>query len=286
MRFQFLYADKYVFKTGWIYPESFVPYNMIRYIVKGNAIFVIDGKETPIHEKQIVYIPQGCNLACSTLDNYFEFYSIRFRLSSQKDAGDFLSDYYNIQPVTDVPDANGILPYFEELYKNAAIPDSKNAGKMFRIKGNLELIIAWLVEHHAETASDISVQDEADFTLAAIQRREMKSVSYNQDPRIQIVIDYLNHHIDEQLSLESLSNMAGICQSSLRRLFKEQCGKTVGEYIIELRMTTAARQLLVSDKTISEISYAVGYEDSGYFTRKFRHYFGVSPNEYRKNARI
>ena len=72
----------------------------------------------------------------------------------------------------------------------------------------------------------------------------------------------------------------------LIRVFKKRTGKTVGEYVVELRMSTAARQLLISDKPISTIAYEVGYENPGYFTRIFRSYFGTSPYEYRKNARI
>lgn len=286
MRFNFLYVDRYVFRTGWTYPESYIPYNMVRYIVKGDAVFILNGKELVVHEREIVYIPEGCQLACSTLGDYFEFYSIRFRLSTQMDAGDFLSDYFHIQTVTKVRHEAGVLPYFEELYKNATTSTAQNAGKMFRIRGNLELIVAWLVEHSNETsAGDIS-QPEASHMAAALQLREARSERYKQDPRIRVVMDYLNSHLDEQFSLESLSEMVGICKSSLRRLFKEQSGKTVGEYVVELRMSTAARQLLISDKPISSIAYEVGYENPGYFTRIFRSYFGTSPYEYRKNARI
>ena len=63
MRFNFLYAGRYVFRTGWTYPESYIPYNMVRYIVKGDAVFIIDGRKIVVHEKQIVYIPEGCRLA-------------------------------------------------------------------------------------------------------------------------------------------------------------------------------------------------------------------------------
>ncbi|MCI9636477.1 MAG: hypothetical protein HFG77_08790 [Hungatella sp.] len=70
MRFNFLYAGRYVFRTGWTYPESYIPYNMVRYIVKGDAVFIIDGRKIVVHEKQIVYIPEGCRLACSTLHTH------------------------------------------------------------------------------------------------------------------------------------------------------------------------------------------------------------------------
>lgn len=286
MRFNFLYVEKYTFGNGWTYPESYIPYNIIRYIIKGDAVFLINGERIVVHEKQIVYIPEGCLLACNTLGNHLEFYSIRFRLSTQMDAGDFLSEYFRIQTVTDVHDESHILSYFTELYRNAITPTTQNAGKMFRIRGNLELIVAWLVEHSTKVMTEEAPQSEPGHTVAAYKYREMKSNSHKQDPRIRTVMDYLNTHFSGEFDLQSLSEMAGICKSSLRRLFKEQSGKTVSEYVIELRMTTAARKLLISDKTISEIAYEIGYENPSYFTRRFREYFGTSPYDYRKNARI
>ena len=50
MRFNFLYVDRYVFRSKWVFPESYVPYSIVRYIVKGEAVFTIDGTEYPVRE--------------------------------------------------------------------------------------------------------------------------------------------------------------------------------------------------------------------------------------------
>ncbi len=42
IRFNFLYIDTYSFGSTWVYPESFVPYNMLRYIISGEGTFFID----------------------------------------------------------------------------------------------------------------------------------------------------------------------------------------------------------------------------------------------------
>ena len=56
------------------------------------------------------------------------------------------------------------------------------------------------------------------------------------------------------------------------------------EYVREIRLTTAARALLVSNDNINDIAYACGYEYY-YFIREFKSAFGFTPNEYRKVAR-
>lgn len=57
IRFTFLYIDSYSMGRTWVYPESVIPYNIFRYIVKGKAEFWIDGERILVQENQIVYIP-------------------------------------------------------------------------------------------------------------------------------------------------------------------------------------------------------------------------------------
>ena len=63
--------------------------------------------------------------------------------------------------------------------------------------------------------------------------------------------------------------MAEISESTLRRLFKEQAGKTLYEFIRETKMTHAARKLLVTNEPISAIAYELGYEAPSYFYQMF-----------------
>lgn len=57
------------------------------------------------------------------------------------------------------------------------------------------------------------------------------------------------------------------------------------EYVKEVKMTTAARKLLVDTDSVSEIAYSVGYEDPNYFIREFKKSFGYTPNRYRIAAK-
>ncbi len=83
MRFNFLYVDRYVFRRGWAYPNSYVPYCMLRYILKGRAEFIISGQKYIVEENQVCYIPEGCHLECHALEDEFSFISIRFATTVQ-----------------------------------------------------------------------------------------------------------------------------------------------------------------------------------------------------------
>mgnify|MGYP001072609197 FL=1 len=281
MRFNFLYADRYVFRRGWNYPDKYVPYCMLRYILTGRADFLMDGERYTVERNQVCYIPEGCRLECHALEDEFSFISIRFATTVQLNGSDFLSEYFRIPRVTRQADPE-VLGYFQQVYENAT---SQNTSKLFRIRGNLELILAWLVEHTPEALVEESAQPEADCSVEGLRRREDRTHASHWDPRIQVVVDYLVAHPAEPFDSEFLARMADMSPSSLRRLFKEHTGKSPGAFVKDLRMTTAARRLLVTNQRISAIAYELGFDDPNYFARIFKSVFGVSPQEYRAASR-
>lgn len=291
MRLNFLYVDKYLFRQGWIYPENYVPYCILRYILKGSAIFSVNNISYTVHQNQIAYIPDSCMLECRSLEDEFEFISIRFSTTAQLHGNDFLKEFFHIPPVTEASDPL-LLSYFQEVYKNAT---SKNSSRLFRIRGNLELIIAFLVEQaENRIANDTFVLDSSEqnspgetdcFSVERIYHREKRSLTIKRDARIQTVVEYLVAHPTQPLDIPYLCDIAQMSSSSLRRHFKEHTGKTPGEFIKELRVMVAARQLLVTNDRVSSIAYELGFTNQNYFSRMFKQVFGVTPSQYRKSAR-
>lgn len=98
-------------------------------------------------------------------------------------------------------------------------------------------------------------------------------------------MDYVVLHPAEKYTPQSMADMAELSKQRFSCLFKEQVGKSPMAYIKELKLTTAARKLLVCNETVSEIAYEVGYEDPNYFIREFKSAFGYTPNQYRKAAK-
>ena len=284
MRFNFLYVDKYTFHSGWFFPEDYIPYCLLRFITRGEAVFKINGEEIIVHKNEIAYIPEGAVMSCWALSDNIEFYSIRFCVTARLNDSDFLGEYFHIPTITKNAQES-VLTYFQEIYQSAT---SQNPSRLFRIRGNLELILAYLTQRanaecEAEVLSEHDVPDA--HSLEAIRRRNAKTQNINRDPRIQVVVDYLTPHLNEPFTIQSLSEMAQVSQTSFRRLFKAHTGKSPSDYIRELRMTSAARMLLTSDREIAEIGYQVGFSDANYFSRTFRQVFGVSPHQYRRISR-
>ena len=278
IRFNFLYIDKYSFGRTWTYPESAIPYNMLRYIIDGSAEFVVDGETVIVRKGQVSYIPEGCWLSCKALEDTFAFYSIRFTTSVFYEGANFLREYYNFPLVMDV--GEGIEPYFSDIYKWVRT-DKKS--KSFHVRGALDTLIASLIDIlNSDEPDDVKAEiNGLEYNLEQIRKRVKKS-TVQTDPRIQTVIDYIMLNPTEEYTSDKLSGMAEVAETTFRRLFKEATGKTATEFIRQVRLTTAARLLLVSTDPVNCIAHDVGFEDANHFTRVFRQAFGMTPGRYRK----
>lgn len=311
IHFHFLYIDRYSFGRNWIFPESSIPYNMLRYIESGTASFFIDSQEYSVKKDQIIYIPKGSQLSCFATSSHFSFTSIRFTSSVFFEGGDLLGDYYHLPKIME---GKGESLYFDEMYQWVK---KDSPAKMFFVRGYLELLIASLIakvnperdqeefpsislntkndiEEQAKNSANLSSQsqpsscskkeDTEEQDLAKI-RNQIKKSGTGMDSRIQGVVDYILLHPNEKYSPSRLAEMAELSKQRFTALFSSQLGKSPMVYVKELKLTTAARKLLVSNLHINDIAYELGYEDTNYFIREFKRAFGCTPKQYRQIAK-
>jgi two-component system response regulator YesN len=97
---------------------------------------------------------------------------------------------------------------------------------------------------------------------------------------------YINEHIAEDLSLVRLADEIRLNPSYLSRLFRQERGVKLSEYIEEARFAKAKERLKNTDCKIAEIGISVGYEAAHSFTRVFKKWSGMSPHEFREQAGI
>lgn len=277
MKFTFLYIDLYKMGEQWTYPESRIPYNMLRYIVKGKAEFVINGERIIVKKNDIVYIPNGCMMSCKALTESFEFYSVRFISSLFYASDDILAKYYGIPRITE---AEGEGEFFKGMYQWVK---TEHIAKKCFIRGYLYLLIGRLSARGARGEVDVTDEEIGTYDLQKLAYREQKC--NKTDPRIRIVADYIVLHPDERFTPEKMAQMVGLSKQRFSSLFKKCMGKAPMEYTRELKLSIAARKLLVSTENVSDIAYEVGYEDPNYFIREFKRAFGDTPNRYREKAK-
>jgi signal transduction histidine kinase/DNA-binding LacI/PurR family transcriptional regulator/AraC-like DNA-binding protein len=96
---------------------------------------------------------------------------------------------------------------------------------------------------------------------------------------------YIQQNYTRALSLKELSETVGVSKSYLSRIFKEDTGLALWDYLNRFRIQKAKELLLLTDESITAVAADVGYEDVGYFGRIFRDVTGCSPRAFRQQAR-
>lgn len=118
--------------------------------------------------------------------------------------------------------------------------------------------------------------------------RELASSSFakvdvdSESRRILKVKEYINKHYTEEIRLADMADLVGMSTTSFSRFFKLRSGKTLSDYVVEMRLGVAARQLVDTTNSVSEICYDCGFNTLSNFNRLFRKYKGCSPTEFRE----
>ena len=125
---------------------------------------------------------------------------------------------------------------------------------------------------------ELSVSDDAR-VLASSAFAHPESAT--ESGRIQKVKQYVNDHYAESLKLSDLAELVGMSPVSFSRFFHQRTGRTLSEYIVDIRLGFAARMRVDSPKNISEICYECGFNNLSNFNRIFKARRNCTPREFR-----
>ncbi len=133
------------------------------------------------------------------------------------------------------------------------------------------------------TADGWNFSSAASFTHAAYPDRPVQPGS--GPSVVDRVVQYLHVHMTDKITLDELSSVFFTSKSYLVKHFKLETGKTIVEYLNDIRIERAKLLLVTSGKSIEEISYSVGYESPKYFTRIFKSIVGMSPSAFTRQQK-
>ena len=130
----------------------------------------------------------------------------------------------------------------------------------------------------AETLADLkgcfkaAVQSVVDYLMA----------NKNANPEITRFLQYLEDHVDENISLEEAAGWCALGKSQFCILFKKAAGDTFVNYFNGLKMKKAFTLLGSSNIQVQEAASRIGIHDISYFSRLFKKYYNMSPSDVRK----
>lgn len=95
-------------------------------------------------------------------------------------------------------------------------------------------------------------------------------------------MDYVYDHLHEKIKIGEIADSVGVSRSHLSRLFNEETGITLSEYIMQKKLQTARNMMVYSEFTCAEISEYLAFASGSYFAKCFKEHYGISPYQYRK----
>ncbi|MUV04681.1 helix-turn-helix domain-containing protein [Flavobacterium rakeshii] len=137
----------------------------------------------------------------------------------------------------------------------------------------------------------IEPQDERYLFLAAIKgilpnisnKKSPIALPFTENERITPILNYISENISENHTLEGLSELFGFSERSLSRLFQMTLKTSFLQYLKLLRMVHAIELMLMTDLSISEIAYKVGYESLSSFSNTFWQLTHIRPSDFKRN---
>lgn len=127
------------------------------------------------------------------------------------------------------------------------------------------------------------------FELLAIlwdkySRADEKSVVFQKEQQsVKRVVEYIDAHFDQPLTLDILAECAGYSSAHLCRKFKLLCGVSPMQYLNHIRCENASRMLCDSGLSVTETCFAAGFNDPNYFSKVFKKIYAKSPRAFKKS---
>lgn len=117
--------------------------------------------------------------------------------------------------------------------------------------------------------------------LLRIEPKAFEETSNKASNKVNKVIEYIEEHFDEDITIESAAGLINVNPSYFCRIFKQATGNTFIHYLNDYRIMQAKQRLLKPEASITEVMYETGFSNYSYFNRVFKQYSGYSPTDYK-----
>ena len=152
--------------------------------------------------------------------------------------------------------------------------------------GNSLLESEYNIEDAFYCATDMqTLRSSLESVFYSLEGEEKEKPRVDSPEYFHTIEEYLDRHLAEPLSLESISARFAISQPYMGRLFRKYTGQSYTQYLTRLRMERAKQMMKENPNLfVKDIAPLVGYRDQFYFSRIFRSYTGKSPADYLREA--
>lgn len=277
----YLNAPFETFEGDWTYVKPHWHYfTEMVYLVRGTLVTEVNNRQYTLNAgDMVIFHPKQIHafLDCPTKSADVEkpyFYGIKFdtmilsnttpgspKLPKLLENITNMTEPYNLITAEELQ-YNPVKLYFEHCIWET---HHKEFGYDIKVTANISLLITELMRIWKRRGMDISTKHNFD---------QFSTKDFS-------VLEYIDKHSAENISVEDLANRCGMCYSNFAKQFKTQYGKTCKEYIEFIRICKADTLLLYTDKTLDYISQETGFTDASHFIRTYKKIKGTTPKQRR-----
>ena len=221
-----------------------IKFNELTFLLSGDMTYYVNGTKHEISGGDIIYVPAGSVRQRETGECLNDYVSINFHSETELDIDIVLKQCINNE-------IKLLLSYFESAY---FLPSNDRSKK-------LKLALETLIMQIMDNAYD----------------------SYSS-PLSAEIISYIQEHYAEKITLSDISKATFYSAAYCENEFKKTTGKSIINYLIDVRISAAKKLLAESSMSCAGIASAVGFDDANYFSRVFKKRTGYSPLRYRDYA--
>lgn len=221
--------------------KTLIQFYELTFLIRGQMEYIVNGNEVVLHSGDIIYLKPGC-------------YRERRAFSE--------SDYVSFNFYTDAPPE---LP----LHMSKIISNE------------IKLLLSASGEIYANM-TDLNDFGCLDLLLQCIIMQIKQNMTVKKLSPLTIKIkDYIQAHVEEKITLESVSKAVFFSPVYCSSLFKKEMGKGIIEYVIDEKIRKA-KNYIIEGVRLKDIAELVGFTDYNYFCRIFKKRVNYTPAQYRK----
>lgn len=240
------------------------------YIQKGRFQLSLNGKEYMLGAGNLCYIAEGALHGGIPYDCVYEcmVFNSNVLLKHTSLVRDYLKDIENtrtlIQPVFTSAQP-GILKCISRML--SAARDMKPGWELLALAGLYDFYGTVIQQNYREEAPS-------------------DATAYQRVRQIKMALEFIEQNYHRPITLEQLAHASGLSPKYFCRYFRNILSKTPIDYLNYYRVERACFLLEENKRSVTDVAYACGYNDSSYFVRCFKRYKGITPNQYAKQSKL
>jgi AraC-like DNA-binding protein len=244
-------------KDHFTYRKKGLPENFLFYCVDGHGRYQIGDQHYEVGPNEFFILPQNVEHSYgSDPEHPWSIYWIHFGGESLPGLNQAQAFQKHFKPFY-IKDNGDIISLFVKIYKT--------------------LELGYSIDNLLFANMSLSYF----LTLFVYNSRHYAATTNEKKDCVDSAILFMKENINENISLNNLSNQYNYSVSRFSNLFKQKTGYAPIDYFLQLKMQKACQNLDFTERSIKDIAFSMGFDDPYYFSKRFRAIIGMSPKKYR-----